>query len=365
MNLIQLQKSLRAVEPAAVLVPPRVLQNIIKQHWNLSGFYWTVPHRDTFIIDRQTLFFGHVDQEDLALEPNELLPPTVMLLAWPGSEEIPPQECPALLLKYWQLVFHASVHLRLENQWNEGKLTPADLRSRIAEIGAAQFDEIKNVLVQDKCLPAAAGERLIYVEFAAHFLEEYYFASGLLDGTFPGLKDKEAIRKLLEQDVDGADLFKRTRLAGAAEPEVKTVSTSKEAHEFYYKLVGAGDRASQAGNVVLAAIQRQRAARVGPADLASKTLQQARADMHDIAGRLQKASASTTSTPANGNTTCALCWTRPIRVRIRPRRPCFMTWKRSASTTNRTSTPSIWWSGSFPWASGRSSGRCRANGSFA
>ena len=56
MNLIDLQKSLRAVEPAAVLVPPRVLENIVKESWNLSGFYWTVPHRTNFIIDRQTLF---------------------------------------------------------------------------------------------------------------------------------------------------------------------------------------------------------------------------------------------------------------------------------------------------------------------
>src|ERR1700722_10863534 len=118
MNLNDLQKSLRAVEPAAVLVPPRVLENIVKQSWNLSGFYWSVPHRSNFIIDRQTLF-RHVDQEDLALEPNELLPPTVMMLSWPttkdaagspSGEELPAGSA-ALLLRYWQQVFHASVHL--------------------------------------------------------------------------------------------------------------------------------------------------------------------------------------------------------------------------------------------------------------
>ena len=69
MNLVDLQKSLRAVEPAAVLVPPRVLENIIKQTWNLPAYYWSVPHRSNFIIDRQTLF-RYVDQEDLALEPH-------------------------------------------------------------------------------------------------------------------------------------------------------------------------------------------------------------------------------------------------------------------------------------------------------
>src|SRR5271154_6377204 len=89
MNLSDLQKSLRAVEPAAVLVPPRVLESIVKQSWNLSGFYWTVPHRSNFVVDRQTLFHPeHVDQEDLALAPNEILPAKVMLLAWPSSEEL-------------------------------------------------------------------------------------------------------------------------------------------------------------------------------------------------------------------------------------------------------------------------------------
>src|ERR1700677_1022031 len=209
MNLIDLQKSLRAVEPAAVLVPPRVLENIVKQSWNLSGFYWNVPHRSNFIIDRQTLFHPrHVEQQDLFLEPTELLPTTVILLAWPNVEEISASETPAFLLKYWQELFHASVHLRLENLWNEGKFTQTDLRNRIADIGPAQIEEIRNVLVEDNCLPSTASERDIYVEFAAHFLEEYYFHSGsvggkfvadLLDDTFPALKDKEAVRKLLEQ----------------------------------------------------------------------------------------------------------------------------------------------------------------------
>src|ERR1700722_12063884 len=100
MNLNDLQKSLRAVEPAAVLVPPRVLENIVKQSWNLSGFYWRVPHRSSFIIDRQTLF-RHVDQEDLVLGPDELLPATVMLLAWPSGEELEADESKGLFLKFW------------------------------------------------------------------------------------------------------------------------------------------------------------------------------------------------------------------------------------------------------------------------
>ena len=82
MNLSELQKALRDVEPAAVLVPPRVLESIVTERWKLSGLYWNVPHRRTFIIDRQTLF-RHVEQDELVVGPDEVLPATVILLAWP------------------------------------------------------------------------------------------------------------------------------------------------------------------------------------------------------------------------------------------------------------------------------------------
>src|SRR5205807_499245 len=99
--------------------------------------------------------------------------------------------------------------------------------------GAGQFEEIKNVLIQDERLPVEAGEWLVYTEFAACFLEEYYFTSGLLEATFPGIQNREAMRQLLERDVDGAALMLRTRLHGAADPVVQTATTSQEAHEYY------------------------------------------------------------------------------------------------------------------------------------
>ena len=86
MTLAELQQALRTVEPAAVLVSPRVLETIIRQASTSTGMTWQVPHRKSFIVDRQTLF-RHVDQEELALGPDQLLPPTVMLLAWPEEAD--------------------------------------------------------------------------------------------------------------------------------------------------------------------------------------------------------------------------------------------------------------------------------------
>ena len=175
-----------------------------------------------------------------------------------------PAARPALLLKFWQQLFHASIHLLLDKQRSKGKLTQADLRDRIAEIGPAQFEEIKSVLVQDNCIPAEAGERLIYIEFAAHFLEALLFCLGFARQHVSESEEQGSGSAAAGTRCGWGRVVQRTRLAGAADPVVQSVTTSQEAHEFYYKLMESSERASQAGNVVLAAIQRRRAARVAP-----------------------------------------------------------------------------------------------------
>src|SRR6516162_4379926 len=115
MRLAELQQLLRAVDPAVVLVAPRTLDRIIQHAINLPGMLWAVPHRQSWIVDRQ-LLFQHVEQEDLALEPDQLLPPTVILLAQPSPEDLQSADRKAVLLEYWRRLFHISVHLALENR---------------------------------------------------------------------------------------------------------------------------------------------------------------------------------------------------------------------------------------------------------
>ena len=55
MNPIDLEKTLRAWSCRCARVPA-VLENIVKQSWNLSSVFWAMPHQSNFIIDRQTLF---------------------------------------------------------------------------------------------------------------------------------------------------------------------------------------------------------------------------------------------------------------------------------------------------------------------
>jgi len=284
----ELQQALRSVEPAAVLVTPRVLETIVRQTHNIGGLLGAVPQRATFIADRQ-LLFRHVEQEDLALEPDQVLPATVILLSWPTQEDMQHTPAQALLLKYWQRLFHASVHLDLDRLSVAGKLSLADIRQRMHQIGEGPFEEVRSVLTQDRYILAEADDRSLYLEFAALFLELYYFAPSILPSMFPSLRDPEAVKELLARDVDAQALFQRTRLPGAGDPISYTHNRSGEAHEFYWKLVADSDHALQSGNVVRAAIQRRKAARVAPAALGFDTRNEALELLYGLLSRLEKA----------------------------------------------------------------------------
>jgi hypothetical protein len=284
---VELQQVLREADPAAVLVAPHILDRIIQQAFALPRVVWTVPHRKSFIVDRQ-LLFQHVDQAELAVAPDLLIPSTVILLAYPSLEDLNDQQEP-LLLKYWRRLFHASVHKTLEERCKNGTLTAEGIRQRVEAIGRTEFEEIRTVLTQDDYLPAEADERMVYTEFVAVFLELEFFCSNLLGAYFPGIRDQKEVSALLARDVDGAALFRSTRLAGAPNPVIRTASNAEEAHEFYWKLIQGADRAAAAGNTVRAAILRRKAARVAPGGKGASTQADSVNELDGLTRRLQAA----------------------------------------------------------------------------
>jgi hypothetical protein len=299
MTLAELQQALRAADPRAVLVPPRILERIIVEAYDLRGSAVVgVPHRKCHVVDRRTLF-RHAEQADLDLEPDQLLPDTVILLARPQAEELGDLERSLALLKYWRLLFHASVHLALDrDDGGPDRLPPAALAERIAAVGRTEFEEVRAVLTQDRYLLSSASDRAVYVEFAAVYLETRQFATALLPGLFPGLGDRAGgggvaakVDSLLAADVDADALFARTRLAGAADPVAAgdTGADKAESHEQYWLLVRAAERASLSGNTVGAAVLRTKAWRIAPAALSQETREQALADMRRLADRLAAA----------------------------------------------------------------------------
>jgi hypothetical protein len=274
MTLAELQRALTSVEPAAVLVPPRVMESIVRQVLELSGLVWSVPHPQSWIVDR-TLLFRHVDQADLVLAPDQILPATVILLRWPNEEDLLRESDANIRLQIWRQLFHASIHQAIDASWEEGVLTPVRLREQIETVGPTAFEEIRTVLKQENILVADADPRAVFNEFAAVFLEMFSFSPTLLSTFFPGLGDPQAIKKLLDQDINSDAILRRTRLPGAIDPIVATQSAASEAHEYFHALEANSQSALARGNMVQAAIQLQRAVRVAPADEAPQTRKQA------------------------------------------------------------------------------------------
>jgi hypothetical protein len=284
MRLVDLRKTLHAADPAAVLVAGRVLRRVIQQVYNLPTFLWKVPHADSFVVDRHVLF-RHVEQEELDLEPDQRLPATVILLPRPEDES----DQKGILLRYWRRLFHARVHLALEEQRNEKALPAQHYRTRIEQLGLAEFEEIHTVLQQEHFLKPKPDDGEVYIEFAAVYLELKFFAPNLLKTYFPGIQDFERIDRLLREDLDFETLYNQTRLAGASDPQPVSDTSSDLSHERYWAMMQEADAAANANNVVRAALLRSHAARIAPAAQVEATREGARGELRRLTSRLQDA----------------------------------------------------------------------------
>lgn len=283
MRLEELQQALEKVDPAVLLVPPSVLEYLIQKVGKLPPWSWNTPHQHCFTVDRQMLFL-YFNQEELAVEPDRLLPATLILLPRPAPEALKSRDSGDLLMKYWRRLFHARIHLALSA---EGKLTAESVQQRIEQIGAAEFAEIRQVLSQEKYLLPGADDKEQYIEFAAVYLEMRQFAPLLVPSYFPGIRDQQAMERLLAEDVNATELFEQTRPAGAAMPTPRPESHSDDTHQYFRKLMAKAGQAIAAGNTARAAILQRQAARVAPDPAATEA--EAKQTLKTLIARLRAA----------------------------------------------------------------------------
>ena len=238
-SLAELQRAVWSADPAALLILPRLLRRVIRQHRELSaGLGLSVPHRKSYVIARQPLL-EIVDVAELGCGSQDALPEQVILLERPSQEDLAETPGDETLVRFWRLLFHARVHAALEpvvlgdgpffgpqavaaiGKWAEngslphGPLTPILLRQRIQQIGPVEFDEARTVLSQERLLLPPRDDATAYVELAAVYLELKYFAPSLLPRYFPSLSSTEKIDRVLRQDLDGDAIFRATMLPGA------------------------------------------------------------------------------------------------------------------------------------------------------
>lgn len=315
----ELERLLRATDPAALLVPPRILRRVIKHDLGLARIGVHIPHRQLCVTNEATLR-EVVAEDELGIKPGDSWPPLAILLERPTLEELATSSRPTLLSRYWRMLFHARVHLAMEQALDGARSNVGSVAEQIDRIGAAEFQEIRVVLRQEGLLLAGADDRTAFIEFAAYYLELRHFASSLLPHTFPDLDRPLEVEEQLAALVDDEALYHATRLEGAADPVVEAIpgssleqdeaATGDDAEDegigqarsadvadepteaavsVAQRLSTQADAVAARGNLVRAAILRLEAARHAPSDRAPSIRGGAQGELDRLVRRLQRA----------------------------------------------------------------------------
>ena len=119
LTLETLRETLQAIEPAALLVEPRILRRVIRLDRRLAGLGLFVPHRKSYTIERDRLL-AFVERAELDLPPGEELPRALILIARPVEEESLELVSAEQSLRHClRLLFHCRVHLELARRMEE------------------------------------------------------------------------------------------------------------------------------------------------------------------------------------------------------------------------------------------------------
>ena len=304
----------------------------------------------------------------------------LILIAQPDQRKLLETSAGSALVRCWRLLFHARVHLAIQERIADGSFNSAALPERIHEIGEVEFDEIRTVLGQEGYLLPPSDDRSIYEEFAAVFWELRYFAWNALPRYFPCLQDLDAAAAVLSQDVDAHWLYLTTRPLGAPDPVDRSASddlgawtgggselpsrpartSQSPSASKYRRLMRKARRAESLGNVVGGDdLPRQ--------GLALRAAGQGRAEQNRGKGRRESVDRPAGDRIAAFRARRAQPWHDSLRGSGRcfrptdtgpPRPACCTICKKFAWTTNGRFPRSIWWGGCFPSAGGRSSGLC-------
>jgi hypothetical protein len=302
MDLAALDQTLRH-SAGAVLVDPGLIRRVIRRHRGAGGL---VPHGRCYVLPRDD-FAGLVEGHERPYRLEEL-PDELILIARPAPRDLAGRSARDIATRLWRAVFHARVHQVLDRKVAAGGLDEAEVRRRIQLIGQTEFDEIRAILRHDDLVLPPHGDREVYIEFAALYLELRNFAPGLLVTTFPGLAPEGGADAAVGLDVDAAALLggkpsdvdepaSGTRLRrttaptfsapmafGADPASVRPVS--KRGHE---RLMRRADSWRQRGNHVRAALLAARAASVSDESLARRAENAARDDMMALGRRVTRA----------------------------------------------------------------------------
>ncbi|MFO0879845.1 MAG: hypothetical protein U0840_21065 [Gemmataceae bacterium] len=291
LTIEELERRLRQVEPAVVLVSPRILRRVIKHVLGLGGMGLHVPHRRSHIISRDELL-RIVSPSELGRTGPDALPPLVILLPRPMASDLARTPAGQMLLRYWRLIFHARLHLGAMEQ----PLGPESVEQRIHALGTGAFAEARAVLVQENYLLESCSDQQVYVEMGTVFLELRAFDADRLACTFPAVDDVEEVEALFRRDLQAEGLLEQTRPEGADLPGRKVSETAPLPYSDEppggpdggppSRLRKRAEAAARRGNLVRAIILRLQAAERVPTSQAGGLRGPARAELERLVHRL-------------------------------------------------------------------------------
>ena len=306
LTLAQLRAGLAEVAQEALLVAPRILRRVIREHTGVVRFGLRVPHRKNYTLDRDALL-AIVDPWELGIAEGAQLPERMLLLPEPSTQRLASTPADELLTQYWRWLFHCRVHAALDERLKRGKLGSAEIRQRIHAIGETEFAEIRLVLDQENLLLPPRNDESVYCEFVATYLELRFFTPGFVSRYFPGIRNR-ALDGILAQDVDASGLYSASRPDGASQPrEVgeldEWIGLSATAdgrlpelpppeipsETKYRVLMRKSRRPAEQGNIVRAAIYRAWAERCAPAEMVDRVRVAIKLDLAHLGQRLQAA----------------------------------------------------------------------------
>jgi hypothetical protein len=217
-DIERITRVIQAVEPRARFVSQRLLQRVIRRHFDLSAGA-KAPHAFVFELPSQ-LIKELVGDAGIGAEVQ-----SIILLPLPADDAAVSAD--SFILGCWRVLFHAAVDRAIDEK---GGIIPDDRQL----FNATVLHEIRNVLEGERRLAPPHDEQTLFREFAAFFLELRYFTPHQVSTYFPGFLDPEVVVRHLEQHVDAQALFDATRPQGTPHPatapelvvDAPTVNTS-------------------------------------------------------------------------------------------------------------------------------------------
>ena len=288
---------MREVDPRVRFVPARLIRRIVKGQNQLGVLGFRYAHRRSLIIE-PSIALQYVEAADLGLDEEDSWPGMLFLFENPSAEVL---ERDQGLSVGWRRLFHARVHLQIQERIASGELDSSTVQARMDQIGKLAFDEVASVLNQDHWLTNPDQPLVVYEEFAAVYLEKRHFSPDVLPAFFPSLTDLPRIDSILREDIDGDAIFRSTRPRGAPDPQpalafVEPGLTEDSAEPSvprsearFRALILTADRARRLGNVVSSSILRTKAARLAGPSRSGQARSGAEQDLDALSSRLEHA----------------------------------------------------------------------------